>query len=239
MRRLLIRALAAARREAEEHWRVPPTAARAWFVAPLLLIPAVALLWWVDRPLLHSLAEEDGVFEWAQVALFVLGAGMALTLSPRLSGMDRRGAAALYLVLAAGLLFIAGEELAWGQRLLHFDTPEVLASVNEKGEVSIHNIGSIEEWFTMGKLAAAAYGALGGWALLWRSGRRDASSWRPLVVPAYLSSPFLVVLAMRGLRLTAMRDALPVGYSELEELFLAWGSAAFVGHARRSLPRSG
>jgi hypothetical protein len=237
MRLLLIRALAAARREAEEHWRVPPSAARAWFVAPLLLVPAVALLWWVDRPLLHSLAEEDGVFEWAQVALFVLGAGTAMRVARRLSRGGRRAAAALHLALAAGLLFIAGEELAWGQRFLHFDTPQGLAAVNSKAEVSVHNIESIEKWFALAKLAAGAYGALGWWALMWMSGRRDVSSWRPLVVPAYLSSPFLVVLAMRGLRLTAMRGALPAGYSELEELFLAWGTAAFVGHAKRSLPR--
>ncbi|HKB16889.1 MAG TPA: hypothetical protein VKF62_12550 [Planctomycetota bacterium] len=239
MRRLLIRSLAAAHREAEEDWKVPPPAARAWFVAPILLVPAVALLWWIDRPLLHSLAEEDGLFEWAQVVLFGLGMATAVSVARRLGETGRRAAASLYLGAAAGLFFVAGEELAWGQRFLHFGTPDALAAVNEKAEVSIHNIRSIEAWFTFAKLVAGAYGAFGAWVLMRWGVRHDPSPWRLFVVPAYLSSPFLVVLAMRALRLTAIREALPAGYSELEELFLAWGSATFLRHARRILPRPG
>ncbi|MCI0587623.1 MAG: hypothetical protein L0323_12345 [Planctomycetes bacterium] len=237
MRTLLNRALVAARREAEESWGVSPSAARAWFVAPLLLAAAVAVLWRVDRSLLRSLAEEDGVFEWAQVALFVLGAAAAFGVARHLSRGGRRAAAALHLALAAGLLFIAGEELAWGQRFLHFDTPQGLAAVNSKAEVSVHNIASIEKWFTLAKLAAGAYGASGAWLAMRVGGRRDPSAWRPFVVPAYLSSTFLVVLAMRALRLTAMRESLPAGYSETEELLLAWGTATFACHARRILSR--
>lgn len=47
----------------------------------------------------------------------------------------------LWLLLLGFLLFFgAGEELSWGQHLLHFRTPDVINSVNVQHEFNIHNI---------------------------------------------------------------------------------------------------
>lgn len=53
------------------------------------------------------------------------------------------------------------------------------------------------------------------------------------VVPVFLSSPFLVVLMMRLLRLTILVDIVPLGYAEVEELFLAYGIAVFTVYVQR------
>lgn len=45
----------------------------------------------------------------------------------------------IYLGLAAILLFGAGEEISWGQRIFGFDTPETFEE-NEQEEVSVHNL---------------------------------------------------------------------------------------------------
>lgn len=36
--------------------------------------------------------------------------------------------------------FVAGEEISWGQRIINFDTPEIIASINMQDEVTFHNI---------------------------------------------------------------------------------------------------
>lgn len=228
------RGLAAARHEAEADWKLSPFAALLWFCAPLATLPAVALLWWLDKPLLRALADEDGPFEWAQVVFFLCAALACAGVALHLLSRANRCVGALFLLLSAGLLFIAGEELAWGQRLLFFDTPEALAAVNAKREVSLHNIASVEKWFTLGKLAAGLYGAFGAWLLIGSRERIDWSAWRACVVPVFLSSPFLIVLAMRMLRLSLLRHVLPAGYGEYEELLLAFGFAAFSAHAWRA-----
>lgn len=41
------------------------------------------------------------------------------------------------------LFIVAGEELNWGQRMLHFGTPEILQSINLQQEFNFHNITGI------------------------------------------------------------------------------------------------
>ncbi len=227
------RLVAAARSEASRDWNTSGLAALLWFCAPLGALPAFALLWLLDKPLLRFLTDEDGPFEWAQVLLFLVAAVASAGVAVHLLRAGSRAVGCLFVLLAAGLGFIVGEELAWGQRFLAFATPDALAAINSKEEVSLHNIASIEKWFTRGKLAAGLYGVFGAWLLLAASRHFAGSAWRACVVPVFLSSPFLIVLAMRLLRLTLLRSDLPAGYGEFEELVLAFGFAAFSAQVLR------
>src|SRR5436189_199534 len=49
--------------------------------------------------------------------------------------------AALALLIAL-CVFCGGEEISWGQRLLHYQTPDWMAS-NKQHEINLHDIGSI------------------------------------------------------------------------------------------------
>ena len=42
--------------------------------------------------------------------------------------------------LAALFFFAAGEEISWGQRIFHIQTPESLRQINNQGEITVHNI---------------------------------------------------------------------------------------------------
>ncbi len=44
------------------------------------------------------------------------------------------------LALAFLFFFAAGEEISWGQRIFHVQTPEPLREVNNQGEITLHNI---------------------------------------------------------------------------------------------------
>ncbi len=47
-------------------------------------------------------------------------------------------------ILAAVRYLIGGEEVPWGQRILHFRTPEFLMEINLQGETTIHSFGAFQ-----------------------------------------------------------------------------------------------
>ena len=38
------------------------------------------------------------------------------------------------------MIFIAGEEISWGQRIFSFSTPEILTAINDQNEFNLHNV---------------------------------------------------------------------------------------------------
>ena len=81
---------------------------------------------------------EDGPVEWTgAIALAVAGGVFARIAALGSLGMRSR----IWLgLLAALLLFGAGEEISWGQRVFGFETPEVLEGANLQAETNIHNL---------------------------------------------------------------------------------------------------
>jgi hypothetical protein len=80
---------------------------------------------------------ENGPVEFTTFWLLVLavvGFGVA-------AWRARRESRRWFLLGMAGLcLFIAGEEVAWGQHLLYFEAPEAVARHNYQDEVTLHNL---------------------------------------------------------------------------------------------------
>jgi len=68
----------------------------------------------------------------------------------------------LYIFLAVLFIFIAGEEISWGQRIFNFETPEQFSS-NLQNEFNIHNFNS--SLFTFLALAFSFIGVF-GWLVL-------------------------------------------------------------------------
>ncbi len=64
-------------------------------------------------------------------------AGLLLFVTASADKGIRRG---LYMLGGLALLFGAGEEISWGQRLFGFATPEFLKTVNTQDEFNVHNI---------------------------------------------------------------------------------------------------
>ncbi len=49
----------------------------------------------------------------------------------------------LYILGGIALVFIAGEEISWGQRIFEFTTPEFLRDLNRQNEFNVHNLQTI------------------------------------------------------------------------------------------------
>jgi hypothetical protein len=197
------------RNEAERDWGVTGGLADKILLFPVVASVVVALTR-VHRPLYGLLLNEDSVFEWLQFAGYLSAAVLGGAIALRLARSGRLLAAAAYALFAVGCFFVAGEEIAWGQRALGLATPEELAEINKQNEITLHNIGILQTLFSVGQMLLGLYGSVGVWwiALRWRTRPRDMDV---AVPPLFLSTAFAIIFGYRLLRFTVLPP--PVGYT--------------------------
>ena len=127
-----------------------------------------------------ALAREDGVIEYFQflcfIATSIIWLFVAMNAHNRLKVLK-----VVSIVLFFGFLFVAGEEISWGQRIFGFDTPEGL-SENSQGEANLHNLdsGFFNDLFLYGAfalfgLAPFTYFANALWNRIFRLLRPDST----------------------------------------------------------------
>ena len=112
---------------AAERWGVSPRTALLLWLAPFALMIVVAGLRLLAHPLWRELAHDEGPLEVIQFLCLLAAAGFSVLVGLRLRRDAWPRLAALFCVLALGLAFVGGEVVAWGQWLLHFDTPARMA----------------------------------------------------------------------------------------------------------------
>ena len=108
--------------------------------------------------------QEDGVVEWLSFFLFAVAGvvGIARAL------MSRRG---FDLLVGLFCLFVAGEEISWGQRLIGYVPPDLFLEKNFQQETNLHNFSDV---FGRPKWILAA--ALAGYGLLLPAAARLGSA---------------------------------------------------------------
>ena len=112
-----------------------------------VIMSLVSSFFWIFRenPIFTDLYEEDNFFEYFSVLLFLAAAFLLARTGMMFTGLQQKFQLPLVFkwglyVLVAGLVFIALEEISWGQRILGFESPEELESINYQGEINLHNI---------------------------------------------------------------------------------------------------
>ena len=133
--------------------------------APGWALFCVSCLCWgyysvADRFGYYALSREDSWVENLTVVWFFLSA-LALLAAALAEGSPwRRG---LYVLAGLAFLFVAGEEINWGQRIFGFETPESLMSFNPLLEFNIHNA---DVFLFSGSLHLGAQGAIAGLSIV-------------------------------------------------------------------------
>jgi hypothetical protein len=214
------------RQEASERWFVRPGLAEALFVFPFVGVIAIVLAR-AHKPLFRFLTDEDSLLEWTQFVGFAAASIFALVCAWRLRKTGRPILALVYVAFGFGCFFIAGEEIAWGQRIFGFETPERLEELNEQEEVTVHNIDLVQQFTNGVYLLAGLYGSIGAWIVRWR--KRPTELVDMLLPPLFLTGAFFVMFGYKSLRLVFFRES---GFTvtragEWAELCLAFGFAAF------------
>jgi hypothetical protein len=82
---------------------------------------------------------EDGLVE-NLTFFFSLLAGLYI-----LATLGSRTGRVYHLLIAVGLLFLAGEEISWGQRIFKIAGPAALAAINEQNELNLHNLSGVHQ----------------------------------------------------------------------------------------------
>ncbi len=83
---------------------------------------------------------EDGPIEWATAAALLAGVGISAWTALRPPAAANAFHRVTWLGLAVLCFFAAGEEISWGQRLLHLASPDFFLQHNAQRETNLHNL---------------------------------------------------------------------------------------------------
>jgi hypothetical protein len=211
-------------------WDVPRSLARLLFAGPLVVAFVVALTV-PSRELYLFFLEEDALFEWLQVLLLLGCAGLSAAIAARSFGLGLRSVGLLYVLAVPVAIFIAGEEISWGQRILGWATPEELALLNKQGETNIHNIGFTLTVFNLVLMTLSlAAVVLPIWWRRTAGARRRTIVESLLVPPLFVASGFLLAFAYRLVRFTLIPEGrfVVTHYQEVTELTFYFATFVFL-----------
>ncbi len=92
------------------------------------------------QPFRRWFLSEQGVIEILTAVFFGAAGVVGLALAARTRGVVRPLYRAFYVGFALAALFVAFEEISWGQHLLGFESPPWFAERNAQRETNLHNL---------------------------------------------------------------------------------------------------
>jgi hypothetical protein len=112
---------------------------RTIFVSPIYLALGGFFIYLRNNHLFRLWVQDDHVVEYLQFFLLLISAWFCFKLF-RHWWQKEKVLGVLFLMATFICLFVAGEEISWGQRLLGLQTPESLAERNLQDEITLHNV---------------------------------------------------------------------------------------------------
>ena len=107
--------------------------------APLGFLAVLLVFKIVDKATYATLIAEDGFFENLSFLFYLIASGFAMAAGVTLLRRGERAFGLIYVVLALGFFYIAGEEISWGQRIFNIESFGIFATANIQGEINSHN----------------------------------------------------------------------------------------------------
>jgi hypothetical protein len=98
----------------------------------------------------------------------------------------------ILLLLAIAFFVGFGEEISWGQRIFHFNTPEKLLAINQQEEFNFHNIMTWEINFIF-KVFTLAYGILLPFCIFHIHRLEGVSTKLKLIIPPISMGMFFLI----------------------------------------------
>jgi tetratricopeptide (TPR) repeat protein len=200
--------------------------AAIYFLMALFASGVLFYLHFFDPATYVRFITEDQWGEYATFVYFALGGILLLVLAWRQSSSSRK-----YIWALAGIftLIIGAEEVSWGQRILNLPIPSALRQLNSQGELSLHNVGYLDD-LNRGGLHRGAGLLILGWCLCSgllalfapRSAKKMEESGLPLIPIRLL--PFFLLVPFFFLGRPLIKS------DEIGEIFLGIAAAAWALH---------
>ena len=201
-------------------------------ILPILIILGMYLLGTNNYPLYKRIGGEDNLIEWLQVLAYVSSSILAFLLSLRFRKVSKI-MFAIFLILSLGFLFVAGEEISWGQRLFGIEADGVfdgeteipVLKKNVQSETNLHNFVPIHSKVGYMYLGIGAYGIFSWFVVciltkVFKPKKGIRKYLRYFTVPPYLFFYFFATTI--NLKVVSSRGVGPQEY-ELAELILSLG----------------
>jgi hypothetical protein len=128
----------------------------------LFLILLTVRLWSFEY--FKNMVRDDNLIEWIQFGTVLSTSFFAILTSLALN-KRKSLLSLLFFLFALCTFFIAGEEISWGQRIIGFETPPILAEQNLQKETTIHNLAIFREptwtaYFVLSILGSFSWGII-------------------------------------------------------------------------------
>lgn len=216
--------------ESAKDWKVTPRVAWWIFWLPILGAILVAAARG-NRHFYDLLTKEDGPIEWAQFVCYAGASLIGFGVAVKRFQAGHKWQSLLFLGFALASFFIAGEEIAWGQRIFGLQTPEELREINHQGEITVHNIRIIQDTFNVVLFLAGVFGMGSYFAnRKYHFERRWDQANYLFVPPLFNISSYFILFSYKLLRFVFLRDSefTITRYAEWPELCLAFALLLFV-----------
>jgi hypothetical protein len=175
--------------------RLPPAVisaplAAAIFFFPVVLFFGFLVLCPIECDYYWALRDQEGIFEHIQAVFYFAALLLGLISAKRAYQQRRMPVFWILALFSVGAFFVLGKEIAWGQGLFGFTSPEFFQQHNQQGDMTLHNIRLVEsgKWHHKTFLLVGLYGAF-AWLTTRNLPVSDTRQFlRPVLVPEPLFS---------------------------------------------------
>ena len=147
-----------------ERYRIHPVVARMITLLPFALVFASIALREnpITRRYMKWMLYENHPVELLTFASLLIAGILGCRLAWRIRKMGGGWLySAFYVVFGMGLIFVAMEEISWGQWFFFYETPEAIKSINKQEEMNLHNLPAFHAPFEILRVAFGVGGLLG------------------------------------------------------------------------------
>lgn len=207
---------------------------KTWFYIGLVLFSSWTVYLYFDSPaILGWMTREDALLESLSAVFYLIAAGIFFF------EWGSRGCKNVFILGYALLfLFVGGEELSWGQRMIGVATPESLAAINVQSEANLHNIDGIYQHIRrVGVLIVLAIAIVMPLSKQWNLWLRDLYVRMSLPVVPLWTVPLTVFAIMFMAVPRIFWGKIIFSLDEIGEFYLSITFLLFALHQRNSKPR--
>ncbi|MGI5841561.1 MAG: hypothetical protein ACOX6N_05080 [Patescibacteria group bacterium] len=162
-----------------------------------LLGPALLLFttyfYLFSRPLFELITQEDGLYETIQFLLYIAASYNFFKAFQSIDKSKYHILAKFSLfVFSIAVLFVALEEISWGQRLIGFATPEKMMEKNTQKEFTVHNLSAFQIYLHQAYMILGLAGTF-GYITIKKISKKILKKIKPLLPPPNLVFYFFSV----------------------------------------------
>ncbi|XOF34373.1 MAG: hypothetical protein ACL93V_03490 [Candidatus Electrothrix sp. YB6] len=151
-------------KESENIYHIKPHIKNAIILTPIVIVLLQTILWLypATRYLSIWMLKENSPVELLTFMLLFVDGVVGLLFAAKIKECgEEKLVYGFYALFSIGLLFVALEEIAWGQWLFGFETPEIWKSINRQKETTLHNLAGLQGHSEIMRLIFGAGGLIG------------------------------------------------------------------------------